>query len=86
VCKIGKSQEFKVRDRLIGILEEVGPLGYFSQKLTWSNAYHRNIRGFGRINSCVPKTLTGNISIGIESYEILIFSLHSKEADMTLLP
>jgi hypothetical protein len=39
---------------------------------------HRNSRGFGRINSCVPKALTGKILVRIESYEIPMFFLHSK--------
>jgi hypothetical protein len=42
--KTEKSQEFKVRDRLIGILQEVKPVGYFSLKLVWRNASHRNYR------------------------------------------
>jgi hypothetical protein len=77
-CKTGKSQEFEVRDRLIGILQEVGPLAYFPPKLAWRNASHRNSRGFGRINSCVPKALIWKIPAGIESYEIPMFFLHSK--------
>jgi hypothetical protein len=77
-CKTGKLQEFEVRHRLIGILQEVEPLAYFPPKLTWMNASHRNSRGFDRINSCVPKTLTRKILAEIESYEIPMFFLHFK--------
>jgi hypothetical protein len=49
------------RQRILGILEEVGPLAFPPANLEWRKTFNRHSKGFERIQSCVPKALTGKI-------------------------
>jgi hypothetical protein len=68
-----------VRDRLIGILQEIGPLAYFPPKLAWRNASHRNSIEFDRINSCVSKSLIWKIHEELNHMKFLYFSSIPRE-------
>ena len=50
--------------------QEVGPLVMFSPKPICNKPFHRNIVGFGKLQSFESKGYIVKFSIGFQSYEI----------------